>query len=346
MGFLRKKIDRLFERGAVHAPERELSLEERWRHLRRHGDFSLAYSVVSEPYLKSFGDERGFIAYAQNMGYTFALGEPLAGPEHMEALLDDFIRTFGKPVFASINETTSRLLQKRGYRVNYFGYDTCIDLPGHTFAGGDGKKIRYTTSWLKTNGMRVEERRLDDFAPELLAPIARRWRETRVARREVRFLNRSVLTADAPDVRRFFVVTAEDQPLAFISFDPVYRDDRIIGYLASQKRRDPEGSSYLDLGIMRHAIDRFKAEGLEVCYLGLSPLAPMGTESFRDDPLIRRLFRFAYESAWTNRRIFNVQGIAAYKRRFRGREIPYYIATPPGPNIIRLTALLRLMRLI
>lgn len=346
MAFLRRQIDAFFDRGAVQAPERELNLEERWRHLRRHGDFSLAYSVVSETYLKSFGDERGFIAYAQKMGYTLALGDPLCAPGDDQGLLGDFIETFGQPCFVACGERTAALLAEHGYRVNHFGRDTAIDLPGHTFSGGEGKKIRYTTSWLKTNGMRVEERPLEDFPAGRIESMSRRWRETRVVQREVRFLNRVFTMDPAPDVRRFFVLTGEDEPIAFISFDPVYRDGKIIGYLASQKRRDPDGSSYLDLGIMRHAIDRFKAEGLHVAYLGLSPLADVEAGQFPDDPMMRGLFQYAYRSGWINRRIFNVQGIAAYKRRFRGREVPSFIATPPGQNLLPMIALLRLMRLI
>lgn len=346
MGFLRKKIDAFFERRTLHAPQRELTLEQRWQHLLRHGDFSLAYSVVAEPYLKSFGDERGFIAYAQKMGCTFALGDPLAAPQDAPGLIDDFIATFKTPCFVACNEATATLLAARGYRANHFGYDTVIRLPGHTFSGGDGKKIRYTTSWLKSNGMRVEERPSEDFPRQRIEMMSKRWRETRVVRREVIFLNRLFTPASAPDVRRFFVIDGKGEPVAFISFDPLYRDGRVIGYLASQKRRDPEGSSYLDLGIMRHAIDQFKAEGLEIVYLGLSPMAGLERGPFRHDPMLHRLFKYAYGSAWINRRIFNLQGIAAYKKRFRGCEIPAFIATPPGSNILRITALLRMMRLI
>ena len=63
----------------------------------------------------------------------------------------------------AVRRLVQRVLTRRGYRVNYFGYDTAIDLPGHSFAGGEGKRIRYSTSWLKTNNMRVEERPIEDF---------------------------------------------------------------------------------------------------------------------------------------------------------------------------------------
>lgn len=346
MGALRRTIDGLFETRRIDAPERELDQAARWRHVRRHGSFPLAYAAVAEPYLKSFGDRRGFIAYGQKMGYTFALGDPICPCEHADSLIGEFMGIFGKPDFVAVGEGTARLLAGRGFRVNRFGHDTAVELPGHSFAGGEGKRIRYATSWLKANGLRIEERSLADFPPGSIATISEKWRRTRVVRREVRFLNRVLSMQPSPDVRTLFVLDADDAPIGFISFDPLYRDGRVVAYLASQKRRAPEGSAYLDLALMRHAIDLFKAEGLEACHLGLSPLASRERGPFRDDPATRWLFARAYGSAWMNRHIFNLQGIAAYKSRFRGREIPAYIAMPGGFNPLRIVALLRLCRIV
>ena len=348
MGFLRDAIDTFLESRTIAPGGREVTAEERWRHLRAYGDTSLAFSAVSEPYLLSFGDSRGFIPYARRMGYSFALGDPIAAPADRAGLIDDFIAAFRRPGFVAVGQDTASLLASRGYRVNHFGYDTAIRLHGHSFAGREGKNIRYATSWLKANGMTVEERRGEDFAPGTLKRISLRWRETRVAnKRQIRFLNRVFSESEAPGVRRFFALTPAGEPLAFISFDPIHRGGRVIGYLASNKRRDPEASGYVDLGIMRHAIDVFKTEGLDVALLGLSPLAGLERGPFRGDPLVRRLFRVAYDSPWVNSRIFNMQGIAAYKKRFRGEELPNYLALPPGRGrFLMLIALLRLIRLI
>lgn len=347
MAFLRRAIDGYLDRRLAEAGAFALACDERWPHLRRHGGSPLAYAAVSDPAVLAFGDHRGFIAYGQKMGETFVLGDPVAAAEDVPSLIDDFIARMRRPVFVAVGDQTAALLAPRGYRVNLFGHDSVIDLPSHSFAGKDGKRIRYGTSWLKTNGMRVEERCVADFPAGELEAMSEDWRRSRVrTKREIGFLNRPLRIRPEADVRRFFALDGEDRPQGFISFDPVYRADRVIGYLASSKRRYALGSTYLDLAIMRHAIDAFKAEGREALWLGLSPLAPMGPSPYRDDPLLRRFFAFCFGSALVNRKLFNVQGIAEYKQRFRGRKVAAYVACPPGFNLVRMLALFRLIRLI
>jgi len=58
------------------------------------------------------------------------------------------------------------------------------------------------------------------------------------------------------------------------------------------------------------------------------------------------LFCFARRSGWANRRIFNFTGNIAFKRRFRGREEPLFMATAPGRGLLDLIATLRISRLI
>lgn len=347
MRFLRHAIDSLLERRLADAGGLAVARDELWPILREHGTSPFAYTALSDPAVKGFGDRRGLILYGQKMGETFVLGEPMADAADREALVDLFLARMGRCSFVCVGEETARLLAARGYRLNRFGHDNVIDLPGHSFAGGDGKRLRYSTSWLGSNGMRVEERATGDFPADAMRAMSDDWRRSRVrARRELAFLNRRFEFRDEPEVRRFFAVDGEGRPQGVISFDPVFEHGRVAGYLASGKRRFAEGSTYLDLAIMRHAIDRFREEGREKLWLGLSPLAPVEGPAFRDDPLVRRLLDRAYRSGFVNRTYFNLQGIAEYKNRFRGRKVPVYIAFPGGFNLVRLVALLRLVRLI
>ncbi len=348
MRILRRMLDGVGDARQIAAPDREISPGERWRHFLAHGDFSLAYAAATETYLKSFGDARGFIAYGQKSGHTFALGDPLSEAADAAGLLADFVATFRDPVFVAVDGATATLLAARGYRINAFGADAVVDLAGHTFAGGQGKAIRYATSWAAANGFTLAERAIGAFDREAIAGIDRRWRGTRVnSRRELLFLNRRFTIGEEPGVRRFFALDAQGRPVAFISFDPLSRDGRTTGYLASTKRREPEGSTYLDLALMRHAIDVFRGEGLETCRLGLSPLAGLQPSPWPDDRAVRLVLARAGRSAWVNRRVFNFEGLAAYKARFRGRELPHFLALPPdGRNVLRLVSMLRLMRLV
>lgn len=338
----------MLERRTVRVPERELALPERWKHLRQHGDFPLAYPAVTERYLSTFGDARGMITYAQKMGFTFALGDPVASPAATDGLLSEFIDAFGDPVFVASQRHTAERLAGKGYRINAFGYDSVIDLPGHSFKGGSYKRIRYASSWLEGKGGQVIEMPPRAVSSRDIRNMSSEWRKTRVTPRELLFLNRRFAVEPEKDVRRFYAITGEGAPIGCISFDPVYADGRVTGYLASQKRRLPEETAYLDLAIMRHAIDTFRDEGRDAVYLGISPIADIDVSGFkRELHWLRRALQQANKSDWVNTRYFNSRGLAEYKNRFRGRRVPLYLCLPPrGPGVLRLLALLILIQVV
>jgi len=348
MSRLFRTFSSLLERRTVHLPERDLPVAERWTHLRRHGDFPLAYPAVTESYLSTFGDARGMITYAQKMGFTFALGDPVAAPEAHDALLGEFIGAFGDPVFVACQRHTAERLAERGYRVNVLGHDSVVDLPGHSFKGGSHKRIRYATSWLESKGGSVVEDHGGAVSNLDIRTMSGEWRKTRVTPRELLFLNRRFSVKPEADVRRFYALTAEGAPMGYISFDPVYSEERIVGYLASQKRRRPEETAYLDLAIMRHAIDAFREEGREAVYLGISPIAGIEASDIgRDLRWLRHALGRAHTSDWINTRYFNSRGLAEYKNRFRGRRVPLYLCLPPrGPGVLRVLALLVLIQVV
>ena len=187
-----------------------------------------------------------------------------------------------------------------------------------------------------------------EASPKALRQMSQKWRKTRVARREIRFLNREFEARSLPDVRRFFAVSEDGKVIGSISFDPVYSEGRITGYLASQKRRLPDGSAYLDLAIMRAAIDIFQAESVPSVYMGISPVAGIGPAGIGHElGWLRRGFQAAHRSDWVNAHFFNSRGLAEYKNRFRGDRIPLYIClSPKGSRLLKVIGFLRLIRLV
>ncbi|WP_172294612.1 phosphatidylglycerol lysyltransferase domain-containing protein [Pseudoruegeria sp. HB172150] len=322
-------------------------MDMRWQHLRQHGDFPLAYPVITESYLNTFGDRRGMITYAQKMGHTFVLGDPVAAPEDAPALISEFIEAFGTPVFVACRQHTALTLSRFGYRINQVGHDAVIDLATHSFAGGTYKRVRYSTNWLNGKGMTVTEQPDRAVSARRLRKLSRQWQQTKITTREIRFLNREFTVDPEPEVRRFFALSEDGMPIGIINFDPVYSGGKTIGYLASQKRRQPENSAYLDLAIMRAAIDAFQAEGIEFVYMGIAPIAAIEPSGFDHElKWLRKSLEKAHESDWVNNRVFSTKGLAEYKNRFRGTPIPLYLGLPrQGANALRLLALLRLIRI-
>lgn len=93
----------------------------------------------------------------------------------------------------------------------------------------------------------------------------------------------------------------------------------------------------------KHAVDRFREEGRRIVTLGLSPLAGICASGFSESQFWNTMFRRAFESRMVNNRIFNLQGQAAFKRRFHGEEEPVYVAFRKG-TLAEMTGLLRLCK--
>ena len=334
-------------RKAVHAPERGISADDRWRLVRRHGDFPLAFPLAVDPDLLAFGDDAGAIAFAQEAGFTFALGDPVAAPADRGRLLDAFVATFRDPVFVAAQRPTAAHLAGLGYRVSLLGHDSVIDLNGLDFSGGRFKRIRYATSWLRARGGSVVEDPADGSTAADVRALTQDWRASRVSSRELRFISRGLPKRPEPDTRRFLALSAEGDPLGLAGFDPVYEDGRITGHLASQKRRRADDGGYVDLAIMRHALQTFRDEGRRSVFLGLSPLADLGPSGFHESRWLRWALSRAGRSDRINGGVFNSRGLTAHKARFRGRPVPLYLCLPPGgPGLMRMIALLVLTKVV
>ncbi|WP_416236824.1 phosphatidylglycerol lysyltransferase domain-containing protein [Rhizobium sp. CC-YZS058] len=319
-------------------PSRRLAL------CRQHGDFSVAYSAAMQQGLRYFGDEAGYLAYATKMGHSFVLGDPVAAPEARETYLRAFVAEAKAPCFVQIGPETAQVLAGLGYRINQIGIDTVLAFDRHSFAGKRNETVRYSERWLIKQGYRLVE--CDGTVGEraALKALSKKWRAGRVVhRREMAFLNRPFLSELMPDMRRFLVLHPGGEPMAVIDFDPIFRDGKVIGYTTAFKRRLPDASSHAEIGLTKFAADRFRSEGHERLTLGLSPLASLGPSGYPESAVWAWLFSRAYASPRINARFFNLQGQAAFKRRFHGEEVPTYIAfkrrTP-----LEMLALLRVLK--
>lgn len=326
----------------------EMPFDRRLELARQFGQSTIAYSTVCQPGLKYHGNGDGFIAYGSKWGFDFALGDPVIANGQLDQMVSDFIDgRKRKPCFVNISHETAAALVNHGYYINQMGVDTWLELDEYDFRGKTKESFRYAANWLNRRGYRIQELAFSDIESGAVAQLSERWRATRTVKdREVGFLNRPLVLEDEPDVRRFFLFDKQDRLQAFIFLDPVYESGQITGYSTVFKRRDPEAPSYSEQGIMKHCVDRLKEERRKTLRLGLSPLAGLNdTErAFKKrNPLIHFGWSYGFKAWWVNRYFYNLQGHAAFKRRFRGNEYPVYFATPVLLNDIRITAMLRLM---
>lgn len=327
MPSLRKTLDSLLERRTAAIPTASLPIEQRLRLAARHGDFSLAYSTAVQDDLSYFGGADGYIAFGRKMGSAVALGDPVAAPEDRAVLIRDFVREAGDPCFVQIGEATARDLAGHGYRINRMGIDSRLALSPKTFAGRRNETVRYSERWLLKNGYAIVEEAGDQASVAQVKRLSEQWRAGRIVKhREMRFLNRPFRSELGEGMRRFLLIDPDGAPVALLDFDPVAEDGRTVGYTTSFKRKLPGITPHAEIGLTKFAADRFLEEGRRFVTLGLSPLAAVSESGFAESTLLRKAMQRLYGSAWINRRIFNLEGQAAFKRRFHGAEEPTYIA--------------------
>ncbi|MFP5076654.1 phosphatidylglycerol lysyltransferase domain-containing protein [Rhizobium sp. YIM 134829] len=340
----RRIFDAAMDTGLPPLPEAGLSVAGRLALCREHGDFSVAYSSAVQDGLRYFGDEHGYLAYATKMGHSFVLGDPVAAPSARADYLRAFVAEGKAPCFVQIGPETAEVLSGLGYRVNQIGVDTLLAFDRHSFSGKRNETVRYSERWLVKQGYQLIECDGTVGSRAAIKALSKKWRAGRVVhRREMAFLNRPFRTELMPDMRRFLVLDPGGEPVAVIDFDPIYSAGRVIGYTTAFKRRLPDASSHAEIGLTKFAADRFRSEGRSRLTLGLSPLAGLAPSGYPESAVWAWLFARAFHSPRINARFFNLQGQAAFKRRFHGEEVPTYIAFKRGTPL-EMLALLRVLK--
>ena len=344
MPSFKKMLDSLLEARLPETPLFEPDLATRLALCGKHGDFSLAYSTAVQPGLRYYGDEDGYIAFASKMGHIFVLGDPVVSPVRRADYIRRFVAMTHRPCFVQIGRETAALLSDMGYLINEMGVETRLSFPAHSFAGKRNETVRYSEKWLLRKGYRILECDGTVADTERVREISSNWRAGRiVSRREMRFLNRPFRAQLAPEMRRFMIVDAGGHALAVLDFDPICQGGEVIGYTAAFKRKLVGTTPHAEVGLTKFAVDRFREEGRTHVMLGLSPLAAIAASGFTESRIWRMCFERAYRSPRINRKVFNLQGQAAFKRRFHGEEVATYIAIKRG-GPLEMLALLRLLK--
>jgi phosphatidylglycerol lysyltransferase len=323
------------------------TLDRRLAAVRRWGDFTQAYSTATQAGLEHFWYEDAYLAYQRKWRIACVLGDPVAPPELVEPLLRAFLAQFRKRCLWQISPSTAEVLVRLGFWINEMGVDTRIDLEGYDFNGKRKERLRHATNWLAKHRCFVREGSFSGAGSEqvdvdAIRALSDSWQASRRIRGTVRFFNRPITFVDEPDVRKFFLFDPNGACVAFVFFDPIYRDGQVVGYSPAIKRRAADAPLRAEEGIMKTAIEHFQREGLERVMLGLSPLAGIQDRDFKANPLMHFSWSRGLDAWWINRFFYNLRGHADFKRRFDGVEEQTYFASDALFNDVRVVATLRL----
>jgi lysylphosphatidylglycerol synthetase-like protein (DUF2156 family) len=310
--------------------------------VRRFGSHTLTYALY-QPGLTFFGDaQQGYIAFRKCIGVAVALGDPLCPPEATPDLVRAFLNTHDRVFFAQITQKSASILRHLGLRLTPLGVDTELSVPNFSLAGGQHQDLRHYRNRARHAGVRVRE--MVDSAPlrDLARTISKAWLATKhVSSHELEFLIRPLSPDPEPGVR-IFTAIRNGRTIAYVIFDPMFRDGAPEGYVASILRSYPEvPEGTLDCVIL-HALETFRDEGLSRLSLGVSPLSGLDDVARVEGKGASPLFwacRTLYRQRWQP--ILNVRALSFHKSRYRGQEWPVFGASRSPVGLWDMVALLR-----
>lgn len=316
------------------------SLNERVTYLKKYGIHSQAFSTL-QPGMEFFDLEGiGYIGYMRKWGQLFVLSDPVCAPEHFELMLERFMARHPSATFMQCTKTVVDILHRRfGYFGTQFGSEIRIDLKNWTLGGKKKQVLRTAINQAKKQGVTVKESISDDHTRE----ISKAWIKTRKCKsNEIRFLIRPMEMSYRENERRFYAYQ-DGKAVGFIFFDPIYLNNEIISYVPNISRANAEFKQGLFYTMMAHAMEVFKEEGVPYLDLGLVPLYFSREDEAHEGRFFKRMLRLVWEKG---NFLYNFQGLAFTKSRFRGETEPTYVAHHTPLPLIKFAAMFKLTRLI
>jgi lysylphosphatidylglycerol synthetase-like protein (DUF2156 family) len=304
--------------------------------LKEYGSFSLAYSTLQDG-LKYFESTDGYLAYSVYRGTRFVLADPVAPVTVWPQLVGRFLREYPHSCFCQISRLMAQLLIRHGFAINELGTDFQIRIASYEFTGPKKFHIRYAERTLNKRGFRIAELNETTVSWTDARIVSGLWKRRRpYITRETAFLSRPIVFADEIDTRKFFVL-GPSGIVAFVFFDPIYQAGEVIGYLSNSKRFLETAPTGFDYAVAKFALDRFRREGKRLLHLGAAPFYGVEDSEFPANPVTSWLSRLLYTRNW----IYNFQGIAEHKSRYRGETEKFYIATRKCFPVLELIRLAR-----
>lgn len=341
----------------IHAKDESLSPETQQKilnFLHRYGSQPIAYSVVQPGLEYYIDDELGFIGYIAIKDFVFApktlhmvIGNPICAPENYGELLDRYLANTdaGTAAFVEIDSEFAGVLHSRGMPVNELGVEWELDLVNFD-PQLPGKKFQHLRRWRNkalAEDVQVHEGRMHELLErhaDELTEMNQEWLK-RKGGHEFIGLTRPMELNDHPYVR-YFWATQNGRLTALTVFDPMFKDNEVIGYYHNLSRvleAAPHGTNDL---IVLEAMRSFQSEGKRVLSLGMSPFAEIDNDETREYEMYNRrvagMFGFMYRHCQF---VYPFKGNHFHKRHYRGTPHMSYMASVPALNIYRVLGVFR-----
>ena len=294
--------------------------------LYQYGDFSLAYHTL-QPELSHFMTDYGYIAYIEFQNETIVLGDPVADTSDYNQILSEFLEFRPKCSFIQAGSITADILALYSFSVDCFGVESQIALPYAT-NGKHKREVRNLSNSAIRNKITVKEihdrnllfknsvQQQNKF--EILYPFK--------STKEYSFLSRPLSNKNENGVR-FFGGSLNGKLICYSMFDPIYKNEKIIGYAESIARQTTQAIKGARTFTLIEAMKQFSKEKIKYVNIGLLPFFRENTELTYhqySDKKVAKIFSMLYKSSPL---VSNFKGLSFHKSRYRGSYIPKYFVS-------------------
>lgn len=307
-----------YGRAAVVTSDRRLAA------LVRHGHHCQAYSSL-QLHMRYLVLDGGYIAFAIAGTYALVLGDPIGPrsqfPSMWRALLAYAAERGVATIVVQASQDAADALVSLGCERHFLGVETRVELAGFQLSGGAMAYLRRACHRARKAGLTIREARAREVGLADKQRVSEAWLATKGGR-ELGFMIRPFALEDELDVRVFYGFVG-DRMVGFVTFDPMYRDGRIIGYYQQHMRYEPGAPTGTIDAITIAAMDVFRQQGIAWVELGLSPFARheqyarSGT-----DPVFAKIASRFYQKGESR---YPFRGAYFHKSRYRGRERPVFL---------------------
>lgn len=326
------------------------SKEDLIPYLEEHGRHCMAFTSL-EPTLEHFVvDGLGYIAFKRFKHWfwarkerTIVLADPICSIENTPKLLDLFVAEHPNSIFVQSSRRFAEILDKKGFQVNQFGIETDLYTDNFDMAGKARAKLRQWRNKCQREGVLIMEKPIgESLDHQELKDLSKVWLDKKGGS-EYSFLVRPLQYQSETDVRYFwaYLPNGNDKKLiGFAMFDPIYSDNKVIGYYHNIDRIAEDAPHGTSASIVLHALDVFKKDGLNKISLGMSPLSlQRGLSSeLNFNMFTRKSFWYAFENLNS---IYPFKGNATHKNKFNGDKTPVYISSTQGTNLWQVFVMMK-----
>ena len=270
-------------------------------------------------------------SYRPSRDVALTVGDPAADDADVaQAVRDfaDFATDAGLiPALYTVHAPAMEAARAMGWTILQVAEEAVLDLPDLAFRGKAYQDVRTALNHARKEGIEAVWTTFRDCPAgrrDQIRAISQAWASDKPLP-EMGFTLGGLAELDDSETRLLLAVDADGTVQGVTSWLPVYRDGRVIGLTLDFMRRREGGFRPVMEYLIGRAAQDAQAEGLEILSLSGAPLsrsAPAdGDASSRFDPLLN-LLASVLEPA------YGFGSLHAYKRKFKPRSVPMYLAVP------------------